>query len=50
MVAYARRDHDVEAGRTRGAGHREEMGDEKPILGHEIKEFVHQNPMDNASL
>ena len=46
MVAHARRHHDLETGRARGAGHRQEMGDEKPVLGDEIKKFGHQHSAD----
>ena len=46
VLAHARRHHDLETGRLRGAGHRQEMGDEKPVLGDEIKKFGHQGSAD----
>jgi hypothetical protein len=46
LIAHARRHHDLETSRLRGAGHRQEMGDEKPVLGDEIKKFGHQRSAD----
>ena len=46
VVAHARRDHNLEAGRAGGPGHGEEMGDEKPVFGDQIKKFGHPRSAD----
>ena len=46
MITHARCDHDLESGRARSPRHGEEMGDEKPVLGNQIKKFGHSHPAD----
>jgi len=46
VVAHARRHDDFEAGPARSPRHGKEMGDEKPVLGNEIKKFGHSRSAD----
>src|SRR6185295_1479788 len=50
MLTHARRHHDLEARRAGGTRHRQEVGDEKPVLGDEIKKLGHPaRPIDEAA-
>ena len=46
MLAQARRHHDVEPGRDGGPDHWQEMRNDRPVLGDQIKKFAHRHSAD----